>query len=129
MHIETALNLSSTSQKKQASQMQIHQGLAYLRASSEHWESARCTLRMLEVIVDKTGLTLGGLNHHEFDLSSMSPFTPKENRVSDERLDSGADIVGGDGISVGQRPLLNDAGYGWAGFPDPYKISGRPMSI
>ena len=37
---------------------------------------------MLEEIVDKTDLTLGGLNHGRFDFNSMSPFPPKQNKPS-----------------------------------------------
>ena len=98
LHIETALNISSAGTNRQASQLHIHNGLAYLRASSEHWESARCTLRMLEEIVHKTGLVLSGMDQRKFDLSSMSPFTERLNESWDCAVDTRCKMTSTDGI-------------------------------
>jgi hypothetical protein len=74
---------------------------------------------MLEDIVSKTGLTLGGLDHHKFDLSSMSPFTHKENRISDGRTGSGDEMAGAYSVVTGDRSFSNDPGHAWTSFPSP----------
>lgn len=121
MHIETALNISSPSPKRQASQIHIHKGLAYLRASSKHWESVRSTLRMLEEIVNKTGLALDGLSHHKFDLSSMSPFSEKQNGILEARTESGGKMAGASIVVTGDRSFLNDPGHPRTTFPSPIR--------
>ena len=106
MHIESVLKLDSTNAKRQASQMQIHTGIAYLRASSEHWASVRGTLRMLEEIVNRTGLTIGGLGTPTFDLDSMSPFRQKHGQIPNS-------MAGGDGRICGVSGIV-------AGHPNPH---------
>lgn len=119
MHIETALKISSPSLKRQSSQIHIHKGLAYLRASSEYWNSVRCTLRMLEEIVKKTGLTLGDMDHQIFDLASMSPFTQKPNQTSEGTVDSGGNMAGTYGGVTGDRSFSSHPGHARTSFPSP----------
>jgi hypothetical protein len=121
MHIEAALKISAPSPKRQASQIHIHKGLAYLRASSEYWHSARGTLRMLEEIVNKTGLTLGGLDHHKFDLNSMSPFIEKQNKTLDERIDSSGRMFGAYSAAAGDRSFSNASGHAWTSVSSPIR--------
>ncbi|RFU27849.1 hypothetical protein B7463_g8504, partial [Scytalidium lignicola] len=74
MHIEIALSTSSTIPQRRANRTHIYNGLSYLRASSEYWDSIRGNLRMFEVIVAGTGLSLGGPDLCDLDLTSMNPF-------------------------------------------------------
>ena len=76
---------------------------------------------MLEEIVNKTGLTLGGLDHHKFDLNSMSPFTEKQHKTSDDRIDSGDTIFGAYSTVAGETSFSNDSGHAWTSFPSPKK--------
>lgn len=92
MHIETALAKSTTSPRRQNCQIQIHKGLAYLRASSEHWNSGQGILHMLEEIVKKTSLMLGDLGYRKFDLISVNPFARNQNKSSDQRLDGSSGV-------------------------------------
>lgn len=119
MHIETALAKSSTTAQRQDSQIYIHKGLAYLRASSENWNSVQGTLHMLEEIVIKTGLTLGGLDHHKSDLSSVNPFAQNQNKALYGRTDSGSRLVGPYGVFAGDLAFSNGAGLAWTSFPSP----------
>ena len=121
MHIETALKLSSPSLKRQSSQIHIHKGLAYLRASSEYWDSVRCTLRMLEEIVKKTGLTLGGMDHQIFDLNSMSPFTQKANGTSERATESGDQMTGASGSVIGSRSFSSHMGHAGISLTPPIR--------
>jgi hypothetical protein len=88
MHIEIALSPSFASPQGRANRTHIHNGLAYLRASSEHWQRIPWTLRMFEVVVARTGLLLSGPDHCDFDVTSMSPFSQKRSSMSDEGNDS-----------------------------------------
>ena len=119
MHIETALAKSSTTPRRQDSQIHIHKGLAYLRASSEHWTSVQGTLHMLEEIVSKTCLTLGGLDHCKFDLSSENPFTLNQNKALDGRTDRGGRLVGPYEVFAGDCAFSNDTALAWTSFPSP----------
>ena len=74
MHIECALSPCSTSAQRQLSQTSIHSGLAYLRASLQHWDSVRWSLRMFDVIVSNSRLSLTAAEHHEMDLPSVRSY-------------------------------------------------------
>ncbi len=86
MHIEIALSPSSSGPQSQISRTHIHNGLVFLRSSSEYWDSMRCTLRMFEVIVVRTGLSLRGLDHFSFDLTSMNPFAQEQMEMSKDHV-------------------------------------------
>ena len=121
MHIETALAKSSTTPRRQDSQIHIHKGLAYLRASSKHWTTVQGTLHMLEEIVSKTGLTLDGLDHHKFDLSFLNPFALDQNKPLDGRIDRGSRLVGPYEVFAGDRAFSNDKALAWTSFPSPLR--------
>ncbi|KAH8690552.1 hypothetical protein BGW36DRAFT_465466 [Talaromyces proteolyticus] len=68
MHIECALSAYSSDTQRQWSQTSIHSGLAYLRASLQNWDSVRWSLRMLDVIVSRSRLSLAAPEHRKKDL-------------------------------------------------------------
>jgi len=74
MHVEIALSPFSTSSQRLTARTHIHNGLAYLRATSEYWDTSRWTLRMFEVIVARTALSLEVPEKADFDVTSMNPF-------------------------------------------------------
>ena len=84
---------------------------------------------MLEEIVNKTGLTLGGLDHPKFDLNSMSPFTEKQNKTSDERIDGGGRMFGAYSAVAGDRSFSNDPGHAWTSFSSPIKPHMASMDL
>lgn len=71
MHIECALSPCSNDSQRHLSQTSIHSGLAYLRASLQHWDSVRWSLRMFDVIVSKSRLSLAAPEHYRMDLPSV----------------------------------------------------------
>ena len=88
MHIECALSPCSTTAQRQLSQTSIHSGLAYLRASLQHWDSVRWSLRMFHVIVSNSRLSLTAAEHHKTDLPSVRSYYPRDtitavNRTTD----------------------------------------------
>lgn len=110
LHIETAWAESTSPPRRQNSQIQIHRGLAYLRASSEHWNSGQGTLHMLEQVVAKTGLTLGDLNDRKVDFGSANPFTQRQNKA----FEGSTGLVGSSGVSA-----ANNVGVAWTDLPSP----------
>ncbi|KAJ9614358.1 hypothetical protein H2200_002494 [Cladophialophora chaetospira] len=129
MHIEDALRISSPSPKKQASLTHIHRGMAYLRAASEHWESVRGALRMLEEIVDKTGLKLGGVDHRKFDLTSMSPFAPKQSNPSAGRTASGGmPAVNASDTLTDYQSLSRDPGHAWTPSRSHHNVANMDLT-
>lgn len=59
MHIECLFNRNSTESQRRMSQASIQSGLDYLRASLQHWESLRWSLRMFDVVVSKLKILSG----------------------------------------------------------------------
>jgi hypothetical protein len=116
MHIEIALSPSFASPQRRASRTHIHNGLAYLRASSEHWQRVQWTLRMFEVVVARTGLSLGGPDHSDFDVTSMSPFAQTRSNMSDERNDS-SKTSSDYNIVTGVDPIPEAPNSAWSGLP------------
>ena len=75
MHIETALDPSISSNEKLMARVNLHSGLSYLRETAEYWRGIQWPLRMFEVIVARTSLTLESqAAGPEFDVRSMNPF-------------------------------------------------------
>ena len=70
MHLESALSPGSTDTQRQLSRTSIHGGLAYLRACLPYWDSVRWSLRMLDVIVSKSRLSLTDPKPQTTSLSS-----------------------------------------------------------
>jgi hypothetical protein len=116
MHIETALDKSITTPRRQNSQIHIHKGLSYLRASSEHWYSGQGSLHMLEEIVNKTGLTLGDLDHRESGLNPINPFAQKQSGALDRRNETSDRPTGISGLFAGGK-ASNDRGTAWTSLP------------
>jgi hypothetical protein len=116
MHIEIALSPSFASPQGRANRTHIHNGLAYLRASSEHWQRIRWTLRMFEVVVARTGLLLSGPDHCDFDVTSMSPFVQKRSSMSDEGND-GSKTSSDHNIVTGVNLIPEAPNSAWSGFP------------
>ncbi|KAK5062908.1 hypothetical protein LTR84_004984 [Exophiala bonariae] len=116
MHIETALDKSITTPRRQNSQIHIHKGLAYLRASSEHWHSGQGSLHMLEEIVKKTGLTLKDLDDRESGLKPVNPFAQKQKGALDRRIDSSDRPAGPSGLFSGGN-ASNDRETAWTSLP------------
>lgn len=84
-----------------------------VRASSEHWGGVRGTLCMLQGIVNKTGVTLGGLKNHQFELGSMSPFTPSQNKPLECMTDGEGRMVAAFGLVTRDCPFSHEAAPAW----------------
>ena len=74
---------------------------------------------MLEDIVKKTGLTLGGLDHGESDLKSANPFAQDQNITSEVSNDSGGRLDSACRVFDGDHAFSNDASLAWTSFPSP----------
>lgn len=74
LHIETALQPSTNTHKRQIARTRIHNGLAYLRSLSKSWSPVEWTLQMFEVIVSRTGLLMSVAHESEFNVQSDNPF-------------------------------------------------------
>ena len=74
---------------------------------------------MLEDIVKKTGLTLGGLDHDESDLKFANPFARDQNITSEVSNDSGGRLDSACKIFDEDRAFSNDASLAWTSFPSP----------
>jgi hypothetical protein len=72
---------------------------------------------MLEEIVNKTGLTLGGLNNHQFDLDSMSPFIQRQNNPLEGTTDGGVRMVAAFGHVTTDCSFSNEAVPAWTRSP------------
>ncbi|KIW78553.1 hypothetical protein Z517_08391 [Fonsecaea pedrosoi CBS 271.37] len=57
LHIESALQPNISPGQKFVTRARIHTGLTYMRETCEYWGALKWTLRMLEVIVEQTGLS------------------------------------------------------------------------
>lgn len=71
MHIECALCSTTQPVQRQLSQTSIHNGLAFLRTSSRHWDSIRWSLRMFDAIVTRARLGLASPAPPMADPSNM----------------------------------------------------------
>lgn len=74
MHIETALNASTTPHQRMLARIHIHNGLTCLKGSNTSWEWLNWMIRMFEVIISKTNLTLDATDNSSFDPDSANPF-------------------------------------------------------
>ncbi|KIW45076.1 uncharacterized protein PV06_03493 [Exophiala oligosperma] len=70
MHIEHVLGPKISQVQRQLSLTSIHSGLAFLRASSKHWDSVRWSLRMFDAIVARARLRLASSEDPLVDQSS-----------------------------------------------------------
>jgi hypothetical protein len=83
MRIENALDPAIAACKKQAVRTQIYAELQHLRDSCEHWSSLKWTVRMFEVVINRTDLSLfttraDPSNECDFDVASMNSFSNAE---------------------------------------------------
>ncbi len=116
MHVECALSPCSTDSQRHLSQTSIHSGLAYLRASLQHWDSVRWSLRMFDVIVSKSRLSLTAPEHHRIDLPSVRS-CPRETTTPVNRT---TDAEGSS--TIGQEPtdatlVPEDTDPAWTSLP------------
>jgi len=72
---------------------------------------------MLEEIVNRTGLSLGGLDHLKFDLNSTNPFTLDQDRGSDGRTASSGNLMGAYNGVAADDPFPGQPEPAWTGFP------------
>lgn len=56
--VEVALNPESSASQKLSSKASIHVGLLYFRDAGKQWKSAKWASRVLEFVVERTGLSL-----------------------------------------------------------------------
>ncbi|KIW25997.1 uncharacterized protein PV07_09129 [Cladophialophora immunda] len=88
MHIENALHTATSPQDKLAARLRIHKNLTCLRSNSEPWTWLEFMIRMLEVIIRRTGLSLDSVENADFDIASMNPFPERvERHESEQRPD------------------------------------------
>ena len=74
---------------------------------------------MLEEIVNRTGLSLGGLEPVKVDLSSTNPFTRKQGRGSDGRAASSSNVMSAHNVVTADHPFPHHTESAWTGFPPP----------
>src|SRR5258706_1894120 len=74
LHIEIDLHRSTTAHERHIARTRIHNELAYLRSLPSSWSPVKWTLRMFEVIVSRTGLSLATAEESDFNVRSDNPF-------------------------------------------------------
>jgi hypothetical protein len=136
MHIETALSPTVGGNEKLIARTHIHSGLSYLRDTCEYWTSMKWTLRMFEVIVARTALSLTITDAPEFDVRSMNPFN--NNNLPEADQDGSGDLFnvadGSDafGTTMGRNAeewLQDLLGSNFVGlFEDSASVSGQVVS-
>lgn len=117
MHIEYVLGSKINQIQRQLSVTSIHSGLAFLRASSKHWDSVRWSLRMFDAIVARARLRLASSEDPLPDQSSMSNLPHQSTTsVSSNINEQGSRPEGGESNLA---PDLDDTNR----FPFPMDIS------
>ena len=84
---------------------------------------------MLEEIVSKTGLTLGGLEHPKFDLDSMSPFTQKQSKSSNTTTGRDGRVGDAFGVVTGDRSVPHDQLPAWLSSKSPTRSDGSNIDL
>jgi hypothetical protein len=94
LHVENVLQKSTSAHERQMARTRIHSELSYLRSLPSSWIAIKWTLRMFEVVVSRTGLSLEVAKESDFNLRSENPFNfniQNNNRLS---VENGGDNSG-----------------------------------
>ncbi|EXJ66291.1 uncharacterized protein A1O5_10443 [Cladophialophora psammophila CBS 110553] len=84
MHVETALKTFANSHQRLAAQARIHTSLLFLAAGGESWPHARRMLKVFEVILARTNLSLDGAEKANAVPKPTHPFRQADNEKQAE---------------------------------------------